>query len=154
MIVYSHFQICPPLAPSLASSIQSTSSFPVYLKSSLILSFHVRLNLIIHLPTKNIMCIFLLSHTCYMPRLSNLPWFVYPNNMLWEVKMMNLHIMQFSPPSAYQNVFLSTLLLYALDFPVSVSFLDCEERVLMLGKIKKNNVYARCCHSWCGSVWI
>jgi hypothetical protein len=55
-----------------------------------------------------------LSHTCYMPRPSHLPWFDHPNNIWWSLEVMKLLIMQSSPvcrsilPPPYVQIFSST----------------------------------------------
>jgi hypothetical protein len=42
-----------------------------------------------------------LSHTCYMPYPSHLPWFDRPNNIWWIVQVMKLPSIHSSPASCY-----------------------------------------------------
>jgi hypothetical protein len=51
------------------------------------------------LSNQNFVRIFNLSHARYMPHPSHLPWFDYPNNILWKVQIIELIIMQISPAS-------------------------------------------------------
>jgi hypothetical protein len=88
---------------SWARSIQSILLYPIYLRSILILSTHLRLGLPSSLlfsgfhqyPT----CISLLSHSYYMPCPSHLPRFDHSNYTWQRIQVMKLLIKQFSPTS-------------------------------------------------------
>jgi hypothetical protein len=88
-----------------ARCIQSISSYPVFLRSVLILSSHLHLVCRVVLPFKfsnqNTVCISHLSHACYITRPSYLPWFDHPNNSWWRLQVMKLLIMQSSPVSRH-----------------------------------------------------
>jgi hypothetical protein len=49
----------------------------------------------------NIVCIYHLSHPCYMSRPSHTHWIDRPNNIWWRVQVMKLIIMQPSPASRH-----------------------------------------------------
>jgi hypothetical protein len=65
---------------SWASRIQYVPSIPISLRSSLMLSSHLRLGL----PNQNSVNTSPLPHACHMSRLSHLPWFNHPNNIRWR----------------------------------------------------------------------
>jgi hypothetical protein len=88
-----------------SSSIQSIPSYPVSLRYILILSTHLRLDLLsdffpLAFPT-NILCVFLFFSLCYMPCLSHPPWLHHSNYIWRKVQVMKLLIMQFSPTSCH-----------------------------------------------------
>jgi hypothetical protein len=70
----------PPQSVSWASWIQSTSSYPISVKSTLILSSHLRLGIKIvysfQISQPKVSTHF--AHMCYMSRLSHFPWFYHP----------------------------------------------------------------------------
>jgi len=47
---------------------------------------------------RHFVCIFHLSHPCYVPRPCHPSPFHHPNNILWSIQIMKLLVMQFSPP--------------------------------------------------------
>jgi len=89
---------------SWARFIQSISSYPISLRSFLMLSSHLCLGLPTCLfpsgfPTK-ILCTSHLSHMCYMPP-SHPPWLDPPSNIWWTMQVMTLLIIQSSPASCH-----------------------------------------------------
>jgi hypothetical protein len=45
--------------------------------------------------------IFLLPHTCHIPRPSHPRWFLHQSNIFWRVQIMKLHITQFFSVTCY-----------------------------------------------------
>jgi hypothetical protein len=89
---------------SWARCIQSTTSHPISLRSILILSCHLHLPLPNGLipsgfPIKIFLCMFHVSHTCYMPRLSHANLFDHTNNVWWNVQFMTLIMLRLHPPT-------------------------------------------------------
>jgi len=75
--------------------IQSTTSHIISLRSVLILSSHLCVSLLSNLvpsgfSDQNLVCISHLSHACYMPRPSQLPWLDQNDNIWWHLEIMKL----------------------------------------------------------------
>jgi len=77
--------------------IYSISSYTITLRSILILSFELQLNVLINPPLcdfpQNFVCVPLLFCSFLMSHPSHTPWFTHPNIIWWVVQF----IMQFSP---------------------------------------------------------
>jgi hypothetical protein len=89
---------------SWAISIQSTPSYPISLRSILILTTHLRLGLPSGLfpsgfPTNILYAFFFYPNSCYMPRPFHPSRLDYSNYTWRRVQVMKLLIMQFSPTS-------------------------------------------------------
>jgi len=98
------FTRVPHWSLSCTRYIQSTPSHRTSLRSTLILSPHLCLQLpsdifLSDFPTK-ILYAFLLSHVCYMPCPSHPPWFDHPNNTWRSAQVTKLLTMQSSPASS------------------------------------------------------
>jgi hypothetical protein len=78
---------------SWARCIQSTPSHPVSLTSHLCLVLQSDLFSLGF--RTNFVFISHLSHACYMPRPSRIPWFEYHNNIWRSVHVMKFHVMYF-----------------------------------------------------------
>jgi len=98
-----------------ARLIQSTSSHLIFLRSILILSSHICLDLpsgsSFGFSSQNFVCISRLSHSTHTSRPFHLPLFDHRNKICWNVQVTKLHILQSSPASLLgPDILLSTLL--------------------------------------------
>ena len=113
-----HYRIhkCPPPVPIL-SQLE-----PVHTPTSHFLNNHLNITLSTPGSSKwSLSLTFLhqnpaytspLPHTRYMPRPSHSSRFYHPNNIGWGVQIIQLLIMQFSPPSCYLEIRILSLYLY------------------------------------------
>jgi hypothetical protein len=87
-----------------ARLIHSTPSYPIFLRSILMLSSNLHLvvpsDLIPCFPTK-ILYAFLISHACYMPHPSHPPWFHHPDFIRWSLQVMKSRNVQSSPATRH-----------------------------------------------------
>lgn len=90
------------LVPIRARGIRRVPTRPVTFGSILLWSSHLRIRLgfpggfASGIPT-NILYAICLCLISYTPSRSQFPWFLHPNNILWEVQIMKVLIMQISP---------------------------------------------------------
>ena len=95
-----------PLDPTL-SQINPVNALPTHIRDILIISYYLGLGFPSGLlpsgfPTKTL-CIFVLPHTCHMPRPWYPHWFYEPNCIWWGVQTIKLTIMHFSPAICYRH---------------------------------------------------
>jgi hypothetical protein len=103
-----------------ARSIQSIPPHPISLRSTLILSTHLRLGppsglFSFWLPPEYPMCIPLRPHSSYVPCQSHPPWLGHSNYIGRRVQVMKLLIIQFSPVSRH---FISLRSKYSPQHPI------------------------------------
>jgi hypothetical protein len=111
--------------------IQSTTSNPISLRSSLILSSHLRLRLPSGLfplgfTTKTLEA-FHVIRECYMPRLLHPPWLDHPTNTWWSVQVTKL-LSLFQPAANSShlgpNILLSILFSNTINLCIHLSVRD------------------------------